>query len=78
MTYKRKTSLNDALILHMLMNGRPCKMQIIAERLEISYRTVARSIERLRDEFVIHASNNGVRLDGRHLYYGLKVYEPYD
>jgi len=72
MAYMRKSSVVDAQIIHMLMSGKPYKRQLIAERLEISTRTVTRGIERLRFVFVIHFGNDGVWLDECHLYYGLK------
>ena len=74
---KRKTSLNDALILHMLMDGKIHTQKEIASKIEVNRKTIYRGIERLRMIFIIHtfrggSTGGGIYLDSQHIYYGLK------
>lgn len=71
----RRTTV-DAYILYCLMDGEIHKRKELADRADISMRSVQRSIERLGVFFIIHtfrggATKGGIYLDDRHIYYGL-------
>jgi len=72
MKYKRKGSLLACDVLHALMDGKIHTQRNIADRIEVSVRSVSRGLEQIRYKYIVHSSHLGVWLDPTHIYYGLK------
>lgn len=75
--YLKKQTTIDARLLHKLMDGEIHTRQELANKFEVSTKTIQRSIERLNMFFIIHTFRGGIKkggiyLDEIHIYYELK------
>lgn len=70
---KKQTTI-DAVVLHRLMDGKLHTRQDLADRTEVTIRTIQRCLDRLSSHFIIHSilgCRGGVYLDECYIYYGL-------
>jgi len=76
--YLRRGSTIDAYVLHAFMDGKVHTAPEVANKLEVSAKTVRRSIERLGICYIFHSLSGGsgdmkggFYLDEQHLFFGL-------
>ena len=73
---RRKRNTYDARVLHVLMDGQKHTQVEIAFMFDVTPKTIFRAVQNLKEDFEIHTFRGGklgggMRLDDKHLYFGL-------